>query len=622
VRPLRTATAARADLSTRWGHLPHGPDCRPARPWVQDSRNVKPRILFSSTCKPFELVGGVPATDNMGMRLTRGQGLFSLYEHTHYNGLHLLAQNVSAGSVVLENPSLDRFRQELREGYEYVGLSFKPINTERLLEMCAIVRRESPGAKILVGGQGATCAPFIFKDSQAASLADGVCAGEGVAWLRRVLGEPPAAGLRCRLPKIGAALPWLSPRPLGTIGIALSGLGCTMNCHFCYTANATGGRYLEVMDAAQLFETMRGYWESSPLASSVSIYDENFLDYREKVLDLGKRIQSDGKFGLARLNYLGFGSISAVARYDPEELLLSGLDTLWIGVESKFSSLPKGKGMGVEDAFRLLHSIGIKTVGSWMIGEDFQTPENIGEDKDFFVSLDPTFQQVAILSVLPPLPLYRSLQRKGRIPPGVRWKDYHLYGRTLEYRHLRHEEILGHVEDVYRRVYEENGPGMMKVLEVNLNGYAFCLRSRNPLLRKDKSRFFRKRCESYRSLLETARAFAPSPRVRSRLEELDSRYQDLFGRPTRAQRNLARLVLAKAEAEMARRRTSPRPLREEPFRRYTYPPLAERAILRPYRVEYPEGDPCVDSAASDRELPPAGGRPPGRRGSAARPARA
>lgn len=545
------------------------------------------------------MVGGVPASDNMGMRLTRGQDLFSLYEHTHFNGLHLLAQNISSGSVVLENPTIDRFRQELRAGYEYVGISFKPINTERLLEMCAIVRKESPASKILVGGAGAMCAPWIFKDPEAAALADAVCPGEGVAWIRRLLGEEPAAGLRCRLPKIGAMLPWLSPQPLGTIGIVLSGLGCTMNCPFCYTSNATGGRYVEVMTAEQLFETMRGYWEASPLTNSLSIYDENFLDYKEKVLALGRLIQSDEKFGLARLNYLAFGSISAVAKYDPEELLLSGLDTLWVGVESKFSPLPKGQGMGVEDAFRLLHAIGIKTVGSWMIGEDFQTPENIGEDKDFFVSLDPTFQQVAILSVLPPLPLYRGLERKGRIPPGVRWQDYHLYGRNIEYRHLRHEDILGHVEDVYRRVYEENGPAMMKVLEVNLNGYAFCLESRNPFLRSAKSQFFRKRCESYQFLLKTAREFAPSRRVRSRLDELDRRHRDLFGAPTPSQRDLADLVLRKAAAERARRLMAPRPVREEPFRRYTYPPLADRPDHRPYRVEYPEGDPYLDWAATD-----------------------
>ncbi len=561
-------------------------------------------VLFSSTCKPYEMVGGVPASDNMGMRLTRGQDLFSLYEHTHFNGLHLLAQNVSAGSTLLENPTIDRFRDEVRRGYEYVGLSFKPINTGRLLEMCAIVRKESPRSKILVGGAGAMCAPFIFKDAQTSALVDHICPGEGVSWLRRLLGEPPLTAVRCRLPKIGAALPWLTPRPLGTIGIALAGLGCTMHCHFCYTANATGGRYLEVMDARQLFETMRGYWESSPLTNSLSIYDENFLDYKDKVLALGKLIQADEQFGLARLNYLAFGSISAIAKYEPEELLLSGLDTLWVGVESKFSPLPKGKGMAVGDAFRLLHSIGIKTVGSWMIGEDFQTPDNIGEDKDFFVSLDPTFQQVAILAVLPPLPLYRSLERKGRIPATVRWQDYHLYGRTIEYRHLRHEEILGHVEDVYRRMYEENGPAMMKVLEVNLNGYAFCKRSQNPLLRDAKSQLFRKRCESYYFLLETARRFAPSPRVRSRLDELDSRYQDLLGPPARTQRNLATMVLRKAEIERARRRTTPRPVREEPFRRYTYPPLAERAPHRPYHVEYPEGDPYVDWAAADFAQPP------------------
>jgi len=551
---------------------------------------MKPRILFSSVCGPFEkILGRFLPTDQMAFRLTRGQELFCLYQHTHYNALHLMAQNLSCPSVVLENPSLDRFTRELAAGYDYVCISFKAINLDRLLEMCEVVRHRAPKTRIVVGGYGTICSPLFLQEAAWQGKIDHLCDGEGVAFMRTLLSERHDGDVSSKIPKMGINLPWLTPHSVGNVGVILSGLGCVHQCPFCNTSAFTKGRYIEVMTAEQIYRSMRYYWESTPFTNTVYLYDENFLNQKEKVDELGRRIRSDHGLGLNKLNYFTFSSISAIARYEPEELLLNGMDTIWIGVESKYSPLKKLEGGTARGVFSMLHSMGIKTVGSWIIGEDFQTPENIQEDIDDLLALDPTFQQLSVLFVTPGMKLWDRLRKAGRIPEGATWKDCHIYGNTFVPKHFTYEQMLAFLEQMYRRIYRERGPTVMKNLEVNLNGYEYCIRSRNPLLREAKARFFGDHCRMSYPLTAAALRHAPSERVRRRIETLDRRYRDLFGdKAVRSQQRISEAILRNADREMKRRAAGDPPPIEEPFRRYTYPPLESRPQGKPYLVEYPQ----------------------------------
>lgn len=549
------------------------------------------QILFTSPCRTGEVfLGRFASTDHLAYRLTREQEPLVLHGHVHVSPLHMLAQNVSWPSTVLEYPSFDDFDRELRRGgYDVVAISFKAVHADVLHEMCSMIRRLSPRSKIVLGGYGAVCAPELFSDPRWEGLFDHVCHGEGISFLRELLGDDDHPPIKCQLPKEGASLPWLNPRPTGTTGVVLSGLGCTYRCHFCATSAATRGQYVEVLDGDGVYRAMRDYWQNTPFTSTVSIYDENFLMHRDKVDRLGERIRADEPYGLRRMNYAAFGSLNEVAKYDPDELLLNGVDMLWIGVESKLTRLKKRKGTVPEEAFPLLHSIGIKTIGSWIIGQDDQNPDNIQEDTDYFVSLDTTFQQLSIMIAFPALPLWRLLKRQGRIPDEVPWTEYHLYGESFQHEHFSHEFMVNHLEGMYRRIHQENGPALMKVLEVSLNGFEHCSRSRHELLRRDKAAFFRRRCATYASLLPTALAHAPSSRVRSRVEDLQSRLHETFGKPSRLEQVLSDRIRARADAHMLAIERAPAPPMFEPFRRYCYPERDERDDTSPYTVAYPDG---------------------------------
>ena len=558
------------------------------------------RILFSAIYDPDPLLNRWAATDQMAYRLTRGQGIFTLNEHAHAWPLHLLAQNVDCESVVLEWPTLEEFDAECARGeYDYVCISFMNRDLNKLRAMSASVRRLSPRSKIVIGGYGVICLP----DDQAARHEtdyDYICRGEGVKFLRALVGESVDRPMSCYVPQSGARLPWLSKRNRGTVGALLAGLGCIQRCPFCVTSFYAKGGFIPVLNEQQLYEGMVRYWKVNPFTSTVNVYDENFLDYKDRVDTLGRLIRQDTSFALRHLNYFTFGSVSAICKYDPEELLLNGLDTVWVGVESKFTQLKKTKGAEPGDIFDTLQAVGIKTIGSMILGLDVQNEGNVVADEDFFVRLNPTFQQISILTVEPNMPLARIYQKQKQ--QKYPWENYHLYGQTYEPKNFTFEQLLQRTDDLYKRLYVTNGPSIMRLLRCNLNGYSYCRRSTHPLLRSDKLEFFDRRLRSYVPLLAACLEFAPSDRVRSALQDLQREVSEIFGPPTDAQRAFSDHVLRSAAQEFAARGDGDRPITKDEFRRYVYPECDRRPTLgKPYLVSYPRRTVAVDGIENRHE---------------------
>jgi len=579
------------------------------------------RILFTTVYDPEPLLGRWAATDQMAYRLTRGQGIFTLEEHAHAWPIHILAQNLEADSVVLEWPSFAEYEAELSTGeWDYVCISFMNRDIDKLVEMSSAARRLQPRAKVVIGGYGVICLSDRKAGDQVID-ADHICRSEGVQFMRHLLGEPTDRRVSCLMPQSGSTLPWLSRRSRGTVGAVLAALGCTKRCPFCATSYYTGGKLLEVLGVRELFDSMRAYWDINPFTSTVNVYDENFLDYKERVDALGELIRSDEKYGLRAINYFTFGSLSAVSKYDPDELLLNGLDTVWIGVESYLSRLKKTRSeeqqtkydleqrtLDTKEAFDQLHNVGIKTVGSWILGLSVQNRSNIAEDEDFFVRLNPTFQQISVLTVEPEMPLgrlYRVGGPKGRKWP---WRNFHLYGQTYTPTNFRFDEMLDRVDGLYHRMFVELGPSLMRMLEANLNGYRHCKESKHPLLREHKAVHFQRRVLGQSPMLAVVREYGPSQAIRDRASELDKEVDALFETPATSKERYRDHLLRAAAAEYAARGHGDRPIRTDAFRRYAYGPQSQapdgrkpytrtHTRLREYEPATPE--PAAVAAAID-----------------------
>ena len=117
----------------------------------------------------------------------------------HALGLHLIAVNLDAPTMVLDRASREGFAQLLeRERFDLVGIGFGALDLAAARDFARLVRLVQPQADLVVGGPGASLVGI-----EKAVECDGVIEGDGVAGLRHRLGEDQRAPVH--LPPILAA---------------------------------------------------------------------------------------------------------------------------------------------------------------------------------------------------------------------------------------------------------------------------------------------------------------------------------------------------------------------------------------------------------------------------------
>lgn len=169
------------------------------------------RVLFTSTCKPIHVfLDRFLSIDDVSYRFIVDQGPFSATADIPCFSLHFLAQNVSVPSVVLEWPTLDELADELRScHYDYLAITCKVIDMDRLSEMIPLIRRVSPDTKIVLGGYGT----LGLNEPQFQHIRDGVdhvCwTGDGIKFMRKLLNEPLTQSVQAHLPVEVIRIPWM-----------------------------------------------------------------------------------------------------------------------------------------------------------------------------------------------------------------------------------------------------------------------------------------------------------------------------------------------------------------------------------------------------------------------------
>jgi hypothetical protein len=170
------------------------------------------RILFTSTCKPIPIfLNRFLSIDDVSYRFIVDQGPFSATADVPSFSLHFLAQNIACPSTVLEWPTLEELAAELQSShYDYVAITCKVIDMDHLQAMIPLIRRVSSTSKIILGGYGT----LGLNEPQFAAIGeavDHVCTGgDGVKFLRTLLGEPLDRGMQAHLPVEVIRIPWLS----------------------------------------------------------------------------------------------------------------------------------------------------------------------------------------------------------------------------------------------------------------------------------------------------------------------------------------------------------------------------------------------------------------------------
>jgi radical SAM superfamily enzyme YgiQ (UPF0313 family) len=433
------------------------------------------RILLSSVFGPYA------QDDEFGSRsinpmelyhnqVTRAQGAFSLRMFHRSWGIMIIQANISAACTVLDFPTLEHFARELQQQqYDVVGISSIIVNLGKVREMCRMIRRISPQSVIVVGGHVAAI-PGIDRLIDA----DHIVRGEGVAWMRRYLGEDEAApirhpaivsGMRTRI--MGIRVP---DRKGSTAATIIPSVGCPMGCNFCTTSAFFGGKgkfvnFFETGD--QLFEVMCRMEEELKVRSFF-VMDENFLLHRERAMRLLELMKAGGKSWALSV----FASANAIRKYTMQELVELGVSWLWMGLESPGASYSKLQGADTRELTRELREHGIRVQGSTIIGLEHHTPDNMLAEIEHAVSHDTDFHQFMLYTPVPGTPLYQQMAEEGRLLSEVDYADVHgQFKFNFKHAAISRDESKRFLDLAFWRDFEMNGPSLYRISRTLLAGW-------------------------------------------------------------------------------------------------------------------------------------------------------
>jgi len=447
-------------------------------------------ILLTTVCRPF---GGAGEGDSVAAELfhaqvTRSQGIFSLRQVIRCWGLDYIAHNLQAPCVVLHYPSERELVRELKaRKYHYVGINFVVPTFHKLRRLSELVRRHSPGTRIILGGYGT-----VLPDELLLPHGDFICREEGIVFMRRLLGEEPDAPLRhpyCPIPA-----PSVYSYPLRTrVAHITGGLGCPNGCDFCSTSHFFKRTYIPFVKTGRemyqlLLEHEQQACSQGDELSGFIVIDEDFFLQEQRAREFLDCVRSGGR----SFPLMGFGSVKGLSRFTADEIAEMGFETIWIAFESEEAGYDKLRGKDLDELYASLRSRGIAVLASMIIGFPFQDRAQVEKEFARLMTLAPAMCQFLIYFAFPGTPLHRKvLAEDGFLPEYAENPDYRRWdGFAL---HLKHPaftaaELEYLQKDLFRRDFEILGPSLVRLFRVWFEGYRNLKDSPNPLLRRSAER--------------------------------------------------------------------------------------------------------------------------------------
>ncbi|MHC5112574.1 MAG: B12-binding domain-containing radical SAM protein [Planctomycetota bacterium] len=474
-------------------------------------KGSRARVLLTSVFGPYA------QDDEFGSRklnpmelyhnqVTREQGVFSLRMFHRSWGIMMIQANIEAPCTLLDFPTLSGFIEEIRENeYDVVGITSIIPNVAKVETMCELIRQHQPHAKIVIGGHVSNI-PNLRERIDA----DHIVLGEGIAWMRRYLGEDPVkplihprieSGFGAR--SMGIKLP---DKRGDTAAALIPSVGCPVGCNFCSTSAMFGGKGKSVHffeEGDELFDVMCGLEEDMGVDSFFTM-DENFLLHRKRALRLLEQMEKHNK----SWSLYVFSSVKVLQSYTIEQLVGLGISWVWMGIEGKGANYAKLGRTDTLELIRTLQSHGIRVLGSTIIGFEEHAPGNIDEVIDYAVMHDTEFHQFMLYTPIPGTPLHREMEAKGIMLDPDEYVDCDIHGQLkFNYHHpnIKNGEEGELVQRAFLRDFEVNGPSVTRIARTVLQGWRRYKDHPNPRIRARFRREGRELATTFAGALWAAR---------------------------------------------------------------------------------------------------------------------
>ncbi|MFC1609850.1 B12-binding domain-containing radical SAM protein [Myxococcota bacterium] len=426
----------------------------------------KPRkLLLSSVWQPFgqKYGDGFGTTCEGSHQLMWAQGVFRTRATTTQWGIDFIAANLEVPTTTLHYPTRAQFVAELENNYDYVGIAFVPATQHKMAEMTRAIRQHAPSSQIILGGYGTALADEFLPQ------VDHICRGEGVAFMRDLLGEPVDAPIE--QPLITQATKLFSVSTGRDTGYVFAGLGCPNGCDFCATSHYFRRKHIRLLpDGRSILHAIQRMRDHFGDMRTFCIIDEDFLLNEARGREFLEAVRGSD---LPALSLNVFASVKALSRFSAAELVEMGVDIVWIGFEGMRTDYAKMSGRSYRDLFADLHSHGISVLASMIIGFDYQTPEIIWQEFEELIGMRPSMCQFLIYGPVFGTPAYHRLKSEGRVRDEVYREASKHDGFSLgfDHPHMRAEEIEAIQRQLYKKAFERLGPGVLRVPEDWLAGF-------------------------------------------------------------------------------------------------------------------------------------------------------
>ncbi|MGA2176603.1 MAG: cobalamin-dependent protein [Verrucomicrobiota bacterium] len=501
------------------------------------------KVLLTSVCRPMGPKYGDAASvgyELLYRQVTRAQGLFSPRTVNIHFSLEYIAENLDAPTVVLQYPSKRELIKELKKGYDYVGVSFLMAVMHKMKETVALIRQYAPRSKIVLGGYGT-----VLKDEVLQPYADYICREEGVAYFRRLLGEP-AISMPYKHPLLVSWLKVFGWKVSGT-GKIFAGLGCANGCDFCCTSHFFSRKHIKLLpEGKDIYAVVERYLATDPNLVFL-ILDEDFLLNKKRAMQFRDCVIAGGK----KISIFAFSSVKAISQYTVEEILEMGIDGFWIGYEGTRSNYAKQQGRPVADIFTEFREHGITVLTSMIVGFDYQNQEVVAQELDGLMRLKPALAQFLIYGPVPGTPFHERIIKENLLQD-VYTTDKDLFYRRadgfrtmIKHPTLSAEEIEAIQDWCFKEDFQRLGPSIYRVLEARLLGMQKLKNSPNPLMRA-KAEYYAGELRYAYPVFLAGRLLGPNAAVRRWIGDLQRRIHAELGAPALGQRLKSVLGVAAA----------------------------------------------------------------------------
>jgi haloalkane dehalogenase len=512
------------------------------------------RILLTTVFRPYGFgskynkVGDEEWLDYFYSRLSKEPGPFALSSYPSGTALQLMASNVRADVTVLFHPTVEEYIAELQKGYDYVGITFLIKGLGKLFPMIAMARKHAPQTEVIIGGFGT----MLHNLNDAG--ADHVCKGEGVAFLRGLLGQDRTGPTRQPLVTADITLKVMREYdflPRFRFAQLTHGFGCPHRCEFCSTSAYYGYRHIPFARDRSMYDAMVEVYDRTGI-DAFWLFEEDMCLYKDSLKTWGTLIRDDAE---RTFSWAAFSTVKSLTSWDLEGLVSMGFNHVWIGVESINSPFSKNTGRDIAGLFDELEDLGVTTTGSIIYGLDHHTPENLPRELEHFIALRPTTTQIGTLMPADGTALRARLELEGRVRKAS-YKESDLYSEILIHPNFQKGQLRDAVFAGYDAFYEANGPAIHRAARTWLRGAMRLSHSTNPALRR-RGAMLARRAKRVRPVFLETLDYLPNEGVRDQVRATLAAMEEVLGSPDDSERAQARFVERIFALEQAKRDVVP-----------------------------------------------------------------